>query len=116
MEEDDEIRVDGSEVGMHHRQKMPLNGGYGGMFDAGIGQLKHTKQSDDYTEEDRTTLSETNASTISTAFTLASTWFSRNKGGSGVSAKGKVQSKGGGTFKSSKFVKSNRPPSELFKS
>ncbi|KAL7521243.1 hypothetical protein ACHAWX_007502 [Stephanocyclus meneghinianus] len=117
MEEDDESRVDGSEVGMHHRQKMPLNGGYGGMFDAGVGHWKNIEQSDDYTEEDRTTLSETNASTFSTALTLASSWFSRYKGGSGMSAKGKVQRKGDGALKSStKFLKSSRPPSELFKS
>ncbi|KAL3788274.1 hypothetical protein HJC23_011906 [Cyclotella cryptica] len=89
VEEDEDGRFDGSEVGMHHRQKMPLHGGYGGMFEAGAGQLKNNKPSDDHSEEDCTTLSETNASTISTAFTLASTWFSRYTGGSMMSAKGK---------------------------
>ncbi|KAL3782215.1 hypothetical protein HJC23_001035, partial [Cyclotella cryptica] len=116
VEEDEDGRFDGSEVGMHHRQKMPLHGGYGGMFGAGAGQLKNNKPSDDHSEEDCTTLSETNASTISTAFTLASTWFSRYTGGSMMSAKGKVQNKAGATFKSSKNARGNRPPSELFSS
>jgi hypothetical protein len=102
--EEEEIRP--NEVGMHHRQKMPLNGGYGGMFDTGVGQLKKNRSNNDLDEEE-TIGSEKNGSTLSTAFSLASKLFSA--GGSAVSTQSKPNIRGGAR-------RGSRPPSELFAS
>ena len=99
LEEDPPIPVDKD---MHYRQKMPLNGGYGGMFQASAPLKKKQSAINDYSGEDNgtTTSDVSNRSSISTAISLASKWIS-----------GQFSSNRRSTVSKTRY---KRPPSELY--
>jgi hypothetical protein len=114
------VRTDLEQDEVHHieedrkyRQKMPLNGGYGGMFEASGPLKKHAKKikgpyghGDDATH----TSDVSNRSSMSTAFSLASKWIS-----SKFSTQGKMMWSTNPPIPS-RIKRNKRPPSELFAS
>ena len=94
-----------------YRQKMPLNGGYGGMFE-GSGPMKKdmakNNKSHNGLKDDGTVFSDlSNRSSISAAFSVARKWISGRFASKPNKQKGNVPSK---------IKRSNRPSSELFSS
>lgn len=127
-----------NEIGMNHRtvkQKMPLNGGYGGMFDAGIGTLKKDEDTirdnaydggrsptyllfgDDGSASSSNNGGEegsTGVSSLGSAFSLASNFFSQR--GSTSSRRGTNSHKRRERRGNSSISSSIRTPSELYAS
>jgi hypothetical protein len=112
------VRSDLEQDEVHHldqdvkyRQKMPLNGGYGGMFEASGPLKKHAKNIKGHNNhgDDATHTSDiSNRSSMSTAFSLASKWIS-----SKFSTQSQIMRS---NVPSSRIKRNKRPPSELFAS
>ena len=111
LEDEEQQQLPSLQQETKYRQKMPLNGGYGGMFE-GSGPMKKdvakNNRNHNNLDGDGTVFSDlSNRSSISAAFSVARKWISGRFESKPNKPKGIVPSK---------VKRSNRPSSELFSS